>query len=137
MSPVPQIASAMLAAPAAHVPVVDDEPAVLLTTARLLERLGYQVTRFSSPTDLLRQFDSLSPSPAALFTDLSMPAMSGWELASAVHLRAPQLPIVLMTGNLELEDDETAQHAMITGILSKPFTSGELQGMLQRCLGVR
>jgi len=66
-----------------------------------------------------------------------MPAMTGWELAAAVHLRAPQLPIVLMTGNLELEDDETARHSTITGILSKPFTTGELQGMLQRCLALR
>ncbi len=137
MSPTLPVSTTMAAAPATHVIVVDDEPAVLLTTARLLERLGYQVTRFSSPTELLREFDALTPPPAALFTDLSMPSMSGWELASAVHLRSPQLPIVLMTGNLELEDDETAQNTMITGILSKPFTSGELQAMLQRCLALR
>lgn len=133
--------SPVMAPPAAalvsHIVVVDDEPAVLLATSRILERMGYQVTRFSSPTDLLRQFDALSPPPSVLFTDLSMPAMTGWELAASVHLRAPQLPIVLMTGNLELEDDETARHSTITGILSKPFTSGELQGMLQRCLALR
>lgn len=137
MSPLPPAVAAIPDAAAAHIVVVDDEPAILLATTRLIERLGYQVTRYQSPSELLEQFASLTPPPAILLTDLSMPIMSGRELAAAVHRRSPRLHIVLMTGNLELEDDASAPHAMFTGILSKPFTNAELQAMLQRCLALR
>lgn len=121
--------------PALHIVVVDDEPAVLLATSRLIERMGYQVSRFATPERLLDAFDSLVPPPAMLVTDLSMPVLSGWELASEVHLRQPALPIVVMTGNLDLADLSPEGHPGVTGILSKPFTTPELRAMLQQCLG--
>jgi signal transduction histidine kinase/CheY-like chemotaxis protein len=131
-----------------HIVVVDDEPAVLMATARLIERLGYTVSRFERPAQLLAQFDTLSPPPRLVLSDLSMPEYSGWELAAALHARHPQLPIVMMTGNLEVgevEDPTTdsadgdalkAKRARsgVIAVLSKPFTSSELRAALQRCL---
>jgi CheY-like chemotaxis protein len=120
--------------PAQHIVVVDDEPAVLLATSRLIERLGFLVTRYDTPERLLQELDTLEPAPAMIMTDLSMPVLSGWELASRVHAKRPSLPIVVMTGNLELSDNSPAGHPGVSGILSKPFTTPELRDMLQQCL---
>ncbi|GAB1342889.1 hybrid sensor histidine kinase/response regulator [Gemmatimonas sp.] len=133
----------------AHIVVVDDEPAVLMATARLIERLGYTVSRFDQPAQLLATFDTLSPPPRLVLSDLSMPEYSGWELAAALHTKHPALPIVMMTGNLEVGDDDAQAvdgardgdalkikraRSGVTAVLSKPFTSAELRAVLQRCL---
>ncbi|AMW03877.1 ATP-binding protein [Gemmatimonas phototrophica] len=121
--------------PAQHILVVDDEPAVLRATSRLIERLGYQVTRFATPEELLQAFDTLTPAPAMVLTDLSMPVLSGWEVAAQVHARRPALPVLVMTGNLDPGETAPEGHPGVSGILSKPFTTPELRAMLQQCLG--
>jgi CheY-like chemotaxis protein len=67
-------------------------------------------------------------------TDLSMPVLSGWELASQVHARRPALPVLVMTGNLDPGETAPEGHPGVSGILSKPFTTPELRAMLQQCL---
>lgn len=115
-----------------HVVVVDDDPAVLLATSRLIERLGYHVTRFDSPDDVLNQLAELEPPPALLVSDLSMPGLSGWDLAAAVKRHHPSLPVVVMSGNLDVHDGVSTPPSSVAGILSKPFTTAELKSMLQR-----
>lgn len=122
-----------------HVVIVDDEPMVLQATSRLIERLGYQVTTFDAPQTLLDRFETIEPAPQLVLTDLSMPGMSGWELAALLHQRVPTVPIIVMTGNLDLADDTPAggtprRKAGVKDILSKPFTSAELRSALERSL---
>jgi len=149
VSTVTRLQAATEVPPNTHIVVVDDEPAVLMATARLIERLGYTVTRFEKPAQLLATFDTLSPPPRLVLSDLSMPEYSGWELAAALHARHPELPIVMMTGNLDVGDVDTRTtdgahngdalkikraRSGVTAVLSKPFTSAELRAALQRCL---
>jgi len=122
-----------------HVVVVDDDAMVLQATSRLIERLGFRVTTFDTPERLLEGIDALEPPAQLVLTDLSMPGMTGWELAARLHERFPALPIIVMTGNLDLANDTPAggisrRKGGVTDILPKPFTSTELRALLQRCL---
>jgi PAS domain S-box-containing protein len=105
-----------------HIALVDDEPAVIRVTGRALASLGYTCTPFSDPSAALAALTAAPGTYAALITDLTMPAMSGIELAAAVHDKIPALPIVLISGNTRDLDPAIAGIAGITAVIEKPFT---------------
>jgi two-component system LytT family response regulator len=74
--------------------LVDDEPLALRRLARMLEETG-RVTVVATYTDPVEAADALRAAPPdALFVDVSMPEMSGFELVQA--LPAPP-PVVFTT----------------------------------------
>jgi PAS domain S-box-containing protein len=82
---------------ATNVLVVDDNRAVLATTLRLLDALGYTAIPAGSGAEALRLIAS-KPNIDVLLADLAMPEMDGVELARAVSNTRPTLPVVLVTG---------------------------------------
>jgi signal transduction histidine kinase len=110
--------------------LVDDDAAVLAATARVLERLGWAVTCHDRPQDALARLTAEGAAWDCLITDLSMPGMTGAELADAVHARHPTLPIVLATGYLEAESSDHLARPSIRHVLTKPFSSADLQRAL-------
>ena len=76
--------------------VVDDDAAVLLTTARLLERAGFETLPIGTPAEALELIAS-QPVDVVL-SDVVMPEMNGLELAAAVRERHPGIEVVLMSG---------------------------------------
>lgn len=126
--------------PAAHdlahhtmrrVVVIDDEPAVLAGTARLLERMGYAVQRFGDPRVALAELAGDAPVPDIVLTDLAMPGLSGWEVAEALHARHPHVAVVVMTGHIASPEDEAALRPGVHAVITKPFTGSELQTTLR------
>jgi PAS domain S-box-containing protein len=75
-----------------HILYVDDEEGLVLLGARLLERLGYKVTGHIDTLDALADFRSRPADFAAVVTDLSMPRMSGFDLARQLLQVRPDLP---------------------------------------------
>ena len=67
-----------------------------------------------------------------LVTDLSMPRIAGTELATIVHAIRPDIPVVLMTGNVLPITDDHLRHAGICEVIQKPFRLNELAAVLQR-----
>jgi CheY-like chemotaxis protein len=110
--------------------VVDDEPAVLAATTRLLMRLDWDVEGCLDPVEALSRLGSEVITVDCLLTDLSMPGMSGLELARTVHAMQPSLPIILTTGYLEHSDMALAADMGIVRVLPKPFSSKQLQQAL-------
>ena len=64
--------------------VVDDEPQVREIAAALFESFGCRVLVAANATEALRTIETY-PGIALLFTDITMPGMSGWELAREVR----------------------------------------------------
>jgi PAS domain S-box-containing protein len=113
---------------------VDDEPLVLRALERLCGRLGHSVTAVADPREALAAFGQHPETWDLLFTDLTMPGMTGVELARAVHRIRPELPVVLATGYLEAEARSTAEDAGIRQVIVKPFSVDELGRVLQHAL---
>jgi CheY-like chemotaxis protein len=96
--------------------VVDDDSLVLTSTTLLLEDLGHRVVSATSGANALMLFDQEVID--LLITDMAMPQMSGAQLAHAVRLLKPDLPIILATGYAERLEGFAAQLPR----LPKPFT---------------
>ena len=113
-----------------RVVLIDDDPAVLAATARLLQRSECDVQTFQDAREALAMLEERDGAWDCVMTDLTMPVMNGLDVADAIHARHPALPIVLMTGYLE--DDAAARFARpsLRLVLSKPFSSSDLQRAL-------
>ena len=104
--------------PGLRILVVDDEPMVRTVTAKLLRLRGHAVAEAEGGPDALAQLSESGGTGVDLVvTDLSMPAMSGRELAAAIRARYAGLPVLLLTGDTDAEAEGTD----IVAVVKKPF----------------
>jgi CheY-like chemotaxis protein len=109
---------------------VDDAEVVVDVRAATLEALGYKVTAVTDATRALAdpyEFD-------VLVTDLSMPGLSGAELARRAREIRPGLPVVLTSGYVRPEDGDVIRRAGDVELLLKPNRVAELGSTLHRLL---
>lgn len=116
--------------PSRRVLLVDDETAVIHITKRMLEIRGFSVTGVSTGEEALRLLESQSWD--IVVTDRAMPEMDGEELAERIKERAPQIPILLITGF----PHTVVHHERFAAIVTKPFASAELIAEITRTLGI-
>ena len=69
-----------------------------------------------------------------MITDMTMPQMTGKEMAAAMLAIRPDLPIILCTGFSEIITEETAKHAGIKTFILKPIIMKELADAIRRAL---
>ncbi len=100
--------------------VIDDEPAIAKTVARLLEHLGYVVMSETDPRSALALFRKEPNKFDLILTDLTMPGMTGVELAVQMLQIRPHLPILLTTGFGGSWDRETLLGLGILEMILKP-----------------
>ncbi len=77
---------------------LDDEDALVLLARRLLERLGYKVAAFSDPQLALAAFEAAPDDFDLVLSDLSMPGMTGLDVARRVLEVRPEIPVLLAVG---------------------------------------
>jgi PAS domain S-box-containing protein len=113
---------------------VDDEEALVFLTTRVLERMGYQVTGRTDARQALSEFRADPMQFDAVVSDLSMPGMTGPELARALLAIRPDLPIVLTSGYIRDEDMKIVRELKIRDLVLKPNTVEDLGDSLHRVL---
>jgi CheY-like chemotaxis protein len=118
--------AASTSAAAIAILVVDDDPAILALTSRLLGRAGATVTALDSGRAAIRAIVDGAVRPALLLTDIEMPAMSGIELAARVGALRPGVRIVMMTGDQASARAARDHPDLVASVLLKPFTKDEL-----------
>jgi CheY-like chemotaxis protein len=99
--------------------VVDDEVAVRELLVDILETDGYEVTVAENGEQALQEFEQKSFK--AVFTDVGMPGMSGWELARAIRERNATIPLAVITGWGESVSSNDREAAKVDWVVSKPF----------------
>lgn len=88
-----------VAAPrAARILFVDDEPDLVALHERSLGRAGQTVPGRTDPHEALALFPGDPGGFDAVVTDLSMPGMSGLDLAREVLALRPGIPVLIATG---------------------------------------
>ncbi len=103
--------------------VVDDEPALRKSIARILASRGCEVT---TAEDGLAALEALEASrPDVLLTDLLMPRMTGLELLAHTKKRWPDLEVVLMTAFADVDTAVAAVKGGAYDFLTKPFPSND------------
>jgi len=117
-----------------HILLVDDEPPICNVLSQTLSRAGYLVTACSDPQEALKEFLARPAEFDLLFTDLTMPRMTGVELAKRVFEIRPDLPVVLTTGFGGDVIADTTAHTHIVRVLEKPVSPGIVNDIMHEIL---
>jgi two-component system response regulator FixJ len=104
--------------------VVDDDPDVLSSLRFLLETEGFDVRTFRSGDALLRSVDSMHVD--CFVIDYKMAGMNGLDLASRLHERRIEAPIILITGYPDENIVAKAAAAGAREVLLKPHLEESL-----------
>ena len=115
-----------------HLLLVDDEADIVRTSQEYLQRLGYRVTTWTSGVKAWEDFRAHPETYDLLITDLTMPKMSGIELAEAALHRRPDIPVILTTGYSEAGILNRAKELGIRRCLMKPLVLGQLSWAVRR-----
>ena len=114
--------------------VVDDEPQLVSLLEIMLASLGYRVMAFTDSVKALEAFEANPREFHLLLTDMTMPGITGQELARRVlHVR-PGLPVVLATGFSEQINEDQARRLGIRKFLNKPILRTDLAQALREAL---
>jgi len=117
--------------------VVDDEQMIVQMTQRMLEGLGYQVTAMTSSVEALQYFQSQPGNIDLVITDMTMPHITGAQLAQKLLAVKPDLPIILCTGFSELINENKAKAIGIREYIMKPIIIQELARVVRKVLDER
>ena len=109
-----------------RVVLAEDEPAIRKMMRRVLRPTGADLEDAASGPEALALLQKVRPD--LLITDVSMPLMSGWELARRLRELWPGLPVLFTTGDRVDADDRGEPVEMV---LHKPFLPRELTAWLQ------
>ena len=99
--------------------VVDDDASVLRLLRQMLEAAGYEVTSAASGDEALAL--AASARFDLLVTDLSMPMMTGLDLAAAVRELFPEIPVLFVSGNPHRYDAHGGLAIGNSAVVTKPF----------------
>lgn len=110
----------------AHVLLVEDQPEVRRALVRQLRQLGMTVTEADGAPAALERVASAQYD--VVLSDLSMPGMSGVELARELVKREFTAPVVILTG--EVVDDRAEAPGPVARYLHKPVGHEELRTAL-------
>jgi signal transduction histidine kinase len=100
---------------------VDDEAAIARLAQVMLKSLGHTVTTFGKPTEGLAAFQADPAAFDLVITDLTMPGMTGVDLAHGIRQLRRDIPIILSSGFADEVPDETLKALGIVEVLPKPF----------------
>jgi signal transduction histidine kinase/ActR/RegA family two-component response regulator len=109
--------------------VVDDEDYVRELLQDILEGEGYSITPAASAGEALSLYHSMKFD--AVFTDIGMPGMNGWELARAIRERNQEIPIAVITGWGEAVGSTEQKEAQVDWVVTKPFTTSRIIELAQ------
>jgi CheY-like chemotaxis protein len=113
---------------------VDDEAPIAQLGEQILMRLGYRVT---TETSAIAALERLQRSPTGfdlLVTDMTMPGMTGDQLADAARECCPDLPVVLCTGYSNPLPRARADAVGICAVVLKPVTMQLLAQTIRKVL---
>jgi len=115
--------------------LVDDEEPICKIGAELLERLGFSPATFQRPADALGAFQADPSGFCAVISDLTMPEMTGLELARQIRGIRPAVPIILTSGYLHLDAQQKARESGVNCVINKPFEMKEMAAQIRAILG--
>ncbi|MFZ5991300.1 MAG: response regulator transcription factor [Deinococcota bacterium] len=113
--------------------VVDDDPSVRSFLRRGFSLEGYTVQLAASGEEGLTVAEATSPDLVIL--DLMMPALDGHQTLSRLRVKSPDLPVLLLSGRDDPEEQERLLEAGANAYLIKPVGFAELLAEVRRLIG--
>ena len=112
--------------------VVDDEEHVRDLLRDILEKEGCEAVVAAGGRQALSLFETGNFD--AVFTDVGMPGMSGWELSRALRERNSKIPVAIITGWGEAVGSHERQAAQVDWVVAKPFEAPQIAELAHEVL---
>jgi len=113
---------------------VDDEPLLIELGTRILHSLGYEVTARTSSIEALELFRVRHRDFDLVLTDMTMPNMTGADLAREIMAIRPDTPVILCTGYSEIMTEQKAREMGIRSFIMKPVNRSDLGTVIRDVL---
>jgi len=114
--------------------LVDDEEMLVQLGTDILTSLGYEVEAKTSSIDALAAFRDQPEAFSLVITDMTMPGLTGKDLARELLARRPELPIILCTGFSEFLNEQQADTLGIRAFIRKPYSIAGLAKVIHEVL---
>src|SRR5437899_6727929 len=118
----------------ARILVADDEPGLVAIVRQLMERSGAAVSIAHGGTAALESLRSPGARFDVVITDLDMPEVDGWAVASAVKSHHPGTHVVMLTGWAGEIAPEDFKSRGVDVVLGKPCSRSDLEAAIANLL---
>jgi CheY-like chemotaxis protein len=113
---------------------VDDEELLVKVGVEMLNDLGYDAVGTTRASQALDIFEARPDDFDLIITDMTMPGMTGDQLAAQILHRRPDIPIIICTGFSKRISPELVSSLGIRALLMKPVTVLELSQTIRDVL---
>ena len=114
--------------------VVDDDAAVRRSLERLLDAAGFRAVSYETPMAFLASAPGLSS--GCVLLDVRMPGMDGLTLQARLAKLDNHLPVVVMTGQGDVQTAVRAMKAGAVDFIEKPYDDGVLLKAIELALSL-
>ncbi len=114
--------------------LVDDDTMVRKLSRRILQSLGYSVVECDSAGDALDRMKKNLDDFDLVISDMTMPGMTGDQLAVEILRLRADMRIIICTGFSEKIDQESASSIGVRAPLMKPVSKAELAAAIREIL---
>jgi CheY-like chemotaxis protein len=114
--------------------LIEDEEVIAHVTTEMLESFGYQVIAQTNSVEAVALFRCAPDQFDLVITDLTMPRLTGIEVAVELLRLRPDLPLLLISGTGEVLTLAMVESLGFRSYLSKPFTPNDLSWAIRQIL---
>ncbi len=114
--------------------VVDDEPPNALLLEKMLTKQGYDITTETDSASALELVREVPERFDLVITDMTMPKLTGTQLAHEIKVLRPDLPIILFTGYSEKISADSICTLGLQGFITKPINRPKLFETISKVL---
>jgi CheY-like chemotaxis protein len=114
--------------------IVDDEQVLLKVFEKVLTHFGYTVTTKKDPEKALSIFRETPDDFDLVISDVTMPKMTGVQLAREIFAIRPEVPLCLMTGFTKILSEEEALALGCRALLTKPLNKQSILANVRKIL---
>lgn len=111
----------------ARILIAEDEEPLRGLVTRALKEDGHDVVATADGAEALDKLQREAGRFDLLLADIKMPVMDGLALALATARDFPALPILLMTGFADQRERASGLEALVSDVISKPFSVAEIK----------
>lgn len=114
--------------------LVDDDPGVIETAVKLLQRLGLQVLCAMDGDHAIHLFRAQARHLAGIILDVTMPRLDGAQTLAELRRIRPDVPVIVSSGHGQQEALQRFVGLKPAGFLQKPYTLEGLRNALGQLL---
>lgn len=119
-----------------HILIADDEHGFRMLMRAVLAYRGYRITEAADGGEALAKLDTINPPVDLVILDISMPVKSGWEVLPIVREKFPNLPALMLSGDVNFCSQAPEEGKELTAYLAKPFDNIDLLRVVRRMLNL-